>query len=420
MNDKELRRGEVLNRVKRGELKLTEAAELLELSYRQAKRLKKRYGEGGSKTLVPRNVGRASNRANDKRREQVLAFVRENYSGEPHERFGPTLASEHLATDHGLEVPRETLRRWMLAAGLWSRRRKRKPHRSRRQRKAHFGELIQVDGSHHDWLEGRASKGCMMNFVDDATGVALCRFSGEETTWAAADLLGAWVRQYGVPKALYCDWKNVYLRQPTSREAIEGIEPETQFGRMCAKLGIAIIAASSPQAKGRVERHHGTHQDRLIKKMRLQGIADYEAANRYLDEQYLPEHNAKFACEPSAGADFHRRLSKRLDFKWVFCLEAERLVSGDRVVRFENRFLQLKPKRNQALGSGARVTVQQAREGELQVVYESRAVAFEEIARPQPKARPEPKQRAARQGKKPSADHPWRKSLRSKKRAATT
>ena len=182
-----------------------------------------------------------------------------------------------------------------------------------------------------------------MNFVDDATGVALGRFSSEETTWAAADLLEAWVRQYGVPKALYCDWKNVYKRQPTAREAIEGIEPETQFGRMCAKLGIRIIAAASPQAKGRVERHHGTHQDRMIKKMRLKGIADYEAANRYLDEHYLGEHNA--ACEAAAGADFHRRLPKPLDLKWVFCLEAERVVSNDLVVRFENRFLQLKPKR---------------------------------------------------------------------------
>ena len=310
MNTKELRRGEVLSRVKRGELKLTEAAELLDISYRQAKRLKKRYGEGGSQALVHGNVGRASNRADSKRREQVLKLVRDNYSGEPQERFGPTLASEHLAADHGLEVPRETLRRWMLAAGLWSRRRKRKPHRSRRQRKAHFGELIQLDGSHHDWLEGRGPKGCMMNFVDDATGRALCRFSDEETTWAAADLLQAWVRQYGIPKALYCDWKNVYKRQPTSREALEGIEPETQFGRMCAKLDIGIIAASSPQAKGRVERHHGTHQDRLIKKMRLEGIADYEAANCYVDEKYLDEHNAKFVFEPSAGADFHRRLGR--------------------------------------------------------------------------------------------------------------
>ena len=124
---------------------------------------------------------------------------------------------------------------------------------------------------------------------------------------------------------------------------------------MCAKLGSGIITASSPQAKGRVERHHGTHQDRLIKKMRLEGIADYEAANRYVDEKYLDEHNAKFVYEPSAGADFHRRLPKRLDLKWVFCLEAERVVSNDLVVRFENCFLQLKPRRNQDVGAGARV-----------------------------------------------------------------
>ena len=330
MNDKELRRGEVLGRVKRGELKLSEAAQMLETSYRQTKRIWRRYAAGGRKALRHGNVGRVSNRAKPAEvRKRVLQLVREHYSGELHERFGPTLAAEHLWTDHDLKQSVRTLRRWMLAAGLWSRRRKRKAHRKRRQRKAHFGELIQVDSSHHQWLEGRGPKGCLMNFVDDATGVALWRFSGEETIWAAAELLEAWVRQYGVPKALYCDWKNVYKRKPTSREAIEGIEPETQFGRMCAKLGIRIIAASSPQAKGRVERHHGTHQDRMIKKMRLQGIADYEAANRYLGERYLPEHNAKFACEPAAEADFHQRLSKRLELKWVFCLEAERVVSND-------------------------------------------------------------------------------------------
>ena len=216
-----------------------------------------------------------------------------------------------------------------------------------------------------------------------------------------------------------CDWKNVYKRQPTSREALAGIKPATQFGRICAKLGIGIIAASSPQAKGRVERHHGTHQDRLIKKMRLEGIADYEAANRYVDEKYLDEHNAKFVFEPSAGADFHRRLPKRLELKWVFCLEAERVVSNDLVVRFENRFLQLKPRRNQDVGAGARVTVQQAREGELQVVYEGGdKVAFEEIARPQPKPRPEPQRRATPRRSTPAANHPWRQPLSAKKRAA--
>ncbi len=416
MSGKELKRVEVLSRVQRGELKLTEAADLLEMSCRQAKRLKKRYRWGGSKALVHGNVGRASNRADDERRQRVLDLVRKNDSGKPRERFGPTLAPEHLWTDHDLKLSVWTLRRWMLAAGLWSRRRKRQAHRQRRQRKAHFGERIQVDGSHHQWLEGRGPKGCLMNFVDDASGVALGRFSSEETTWAAADLLAAWVRQYGVPKALYCDWKNVYKRQPTSREAIEGIEPETQFGRMCAKLGIRIIAASSPQAKGRVERHHGTHQDRLVKKMRLEGIADDEAANRYLDEQYLREHNAKFACEPAAEADFHRRLPKRLDLKWVFCLEAERVVSNDLLVRFENRFLQLKAKRNQSLGAGARVTLEQGRDGELRVWFEGRAVALEEIDRPQPKGHGEPRQRAARQPRTPTADHPWRRPLLSPKR----
>ncbi len=344
--------------------------------------------------------------------------MREHYSGEPEERFGPTLAAEHLASDHGVEVARETLRGWLLAAGLWSRLRKRKAHRTRRQRRAHFGELIQVDGSHHDWLEGRARKGCLMNFVDDATGRALCRFSAEETIWAATDLLAAWVLKHGVPKALYCDWKNVYKRKPTSRELLAGIEPETQFGRMCAKLGIRIIAASSPQAKGRVERHHATHQDRLIKKMRLAGIADYEAANRYLDARYLDEHNAKFAHEPAAGANFHCRLSKRLDLKWVFCLEAERVVSNDWVVRYENRFLQLKPRRNQGLGTGARVTVQQARDGELRVVFGGRAVVSEEIAKPPRKARVEPKQREAPQPHKPAANHPWRRPLPPQKRVA--
>ncbi len=224
LNRAELRRSEVLSRVKRGELKLVEAAELMGVSYRQAKRLKKRYLEGGAKSLAHGNVGRSSNRAKPKEvRERALKLVRVHYSGGPRERFGPTLAAEHLAADHGLKVARETLRGWMLAEGLWSRSRKRKPHRRRRERKAHFGELIQLDGSHHDWLEGRGPKGCLMNFVDDATGLGLCRFSEQETTWAAADLLEAWVARYGVPRALYCDWKNVYKRKATAREAMEGI-----------------------------------------------------------------------------------------------------------------------------------------------------------------------------------------------------
>ena len=164
---------------------------------------------------------------------------------------------------------------------------------------------------------------------------------------------------------------------------------------MCAKLGITIMAASSPQAKGRVERHHGTHQDRLIKKMRLRGIVEYEAANRYLDEEYLAEHNERFACEPAAAAGFHQALPRGTELRGVFCCEYERVVSNDRVVRFENRCLQLKPKRNQGVGAGARVTVQQWRDESLQVRFDGHEIEHDVIATPTPQLRtkPAPQQR---------------------------
>lgn len=409
MSERELRRGEVLSRVERGELKLVEGAERLELSYRQAKRLYQRYKQGGTAALQHGNVGRRSNRAKPAElRERVLALVRERYGGGEPGGFGPTLAAEHLASDHGLKVDHETLRRWMKAAGVWRRRRKRSPHRQRRPAKEHFGELLQLDGSHHQWLEERGEKACLMNLVDDATGRGMFGFADEETTWAAADLLERWVRRYGLPQALYCDWKNVYLRQATTRETIEGIEPRTQFGRMCEKLGIRVIGASSPQAKGRVERHHGTHQDRLVKKMRLSGVADYEAANRFL-EGYEGEHNERFARRPAAAADYHLRLGKRQDLRRVFCLEQERVVSRDFVVRYENRWLQLKVRRNQPVGAGTLVRVEQWRDGSLHVAHEGRQIRFEEIAQPAPQPKPAPAAKRPAVGVTPKANHPWKR-----------
>jgi transposase len=281
--------------VKAGNLRLGEASELLELSYRQAKRIWARYRVGGGKALQHGNCGRRSNRAYPmKLRAAVLEQVKARY-----EDFGPTLAAEHLARDDGLEVPAETLRRWMRQAGLWPRQRRRKPYRQRRERKAHFGELVQLDGSFHDWLEERGRRGCLMHMVDDATTTALGRFSEQETIWAAAGVLRGWIERYGVPRALYTDWKNVYVRPPNAQERLRGEPAVRQFGRMCGKLGIRIIAASSPQAKGRVERAHGTHQDRLVKKLRLAGIANYEQANGYLHEHYLAEHNRRYA--PGCG-----------------------------------------------------------------------------------------------------------------------
>ena len=273
MSRRELRRVEVLSRVRGRELKLVDAAELVDLSYRQTKRLWKRYREEGAEGLKHRSAGRRSNRAKpEKFRRKVLGLVRRKYSGEEDQRFGPTLAAEHLSGEDSLEIDAETLRRWMLGEGLWSRERRRRAARKRRERKRHFGELVQLDGSVHDWLEGRGPEGCLLDMVDDATSTTWSRMSEKETIWDAVAVLRGWIERYGVPQALYTDWKNVYKREPTENEERRGEVPLTQFGRMCARLGIRILAASSPQAKGRVERNHGTHQDRLIKKMRRKKI----------------------------------------------------------------------------------------------------------------------------------------------------
>ena len=229
----------------------------------------------------------------------------------------------------------------MLAAGLWSRVRDAPQHRQRRERKAHFGELVQLDGSFEASLEDRGPTACLMHMVDDATSRSAGRFEPQETIWGAVRTLRGWIAAYGIPLALYTDWKNVYVRKPTEAELATGEAPLTQFGRMCATLGIRIIAARSPQAKGRVERGHGTHQDRLIKKLRRKGIRDYTAANTFLASAYLAGHNARFAQPPAAPEDFHTPVPVGLDLDQVFRLETARTVGHDWVVRHDTRLLQL-------------------------------------------------------------------------------
>ncbi len=231
MSSRELERVEVIGRVASGALQLKHAAEMLELSYRQTKRLWRRYREKGREGLKHRHAGQPSNRGKPKKlRQRVLQLIQKKYSGTEKERFGPTLAAEHLSEEDGIVVDHETLRRWMLSAGLWSRQRKRKKHYQRRERKAHFGELVQLDGSFHDWLEERGPRGCLMDMVDDATGRTVARLGKEETIWAAVGVLRAWIEHHGVPRALYTDWKNVYVRQATPKEALRGEAPVTQFG----------------------------------------------------------------------------------------------------------------------------------------------------------------------------------------------
>jgi transposase len=413
MSLQELKRVGVLSRVKAGTLSLVAAATMLGVSYRQAKRLAQRYRRDGAKGLRHRSAGRRSNRGTTpKQRERVLRLVRAKYGGSVAERFGPTLAAEHLASEDGITIDHETLRRWMLAAGLWSRARKRSPHRRRRERQAHFGELVQMDGSFHPWFEGRAPESCLLTLVDDATGKTLGRFGAQETIWAAVRVLRAWIDRFGIPQALYTDWKNVYVRVPNAEERVTGAEPLTQFGRMCATLGIRIIPASSPQAKGRIERNHGTQQDRLVKKLRRKGIADIETANMFLETEYWADHNARFARPPASPDDFHVRMPARGELDRVFQLEETRTVSNDWVVRYDNRFLQLE-RQSRLAPARSKVLVREDVTGQIEIRYRDRAMRWTEIVAPvvstaslglaacpasPPKSRP----------RIPCADHPWR------------
>ena len=415
LSKKELNRVEVMGRVKAGSLRLCEAAEMLELSYRQSKRIWARYRAGGAKALQHGNCGRVSNRAyRGEFRAAVLKRVQTRY-----EDFGPTLACEHLASDDGLAVHAETLRRWLKEAGLWQRQRRRKPYRQRREAKAHFGELVQLDGSFHEWLEERGPRGCLMHMVDDATTQALGWFSAEESIWAAAAVLRRWIERYGVPQALYTDWKNVYVRPPNAQERMRGEPAVTQFGGMCAKLGIDIIAASSPQAKGRVERAHGTHQDRLVKKLRLAGITNYEQANAYLDEHYLADHNRRYAHAAAAPADYHRRRPTPRQLDEVFWLEEQRVVSEDWVVHYRSRLLQLDRPSRPRVPAKSRVLVRENQAGEVAIHYRDQRLVFRELkpastelsegrdAAPSP-APPSPR---LRRSLSPASNHPWRQGF---------
>ena len=365
MSQKERARLAMLERVKDGLMTIKESSEVLGISYRQARRVHRRYEDEGDEGLVHRSRGRPSNRAKPaETKDAVVQLYLERYCD-----FGPTLASEKLLERDGYQVDHETLRRWLLEKGLWKKRRKRSGHRKRRERKAHFGELVQLDGSHHRWFEDRGGKGCLMNMVDDATGTTLARMGMEETTKGAMEVLWAWIEKYGVPKALYVDRKSVYVtdREPTVEEQLSGQIPMTQFGKACEKLGIEIITAHSPQAKGRVERNHGVYQDRLVKELRLAGIDDVRSADTFV-VGYADSLNTRFAVEPRSQADFHRPLPDGLDLTKVFCREESRRIGNDWVVRYSNRFFQVSRQSNLPPSKGA-ITIQEHLDGSIHLIY---------------------------------------------------
>src|SRR5438105_1262018 len=303
MSRKERKRLTIMAGVKSDDLTLVQAAGLANLSYRQVKRVWRRYQDQGDAGLVHRLRGRASPRRKDPElRARILARVEDRYAD-----FGPTLAAEYLLGE-GLKVDHETLRRWLVAEGTREVRRRRQQHRQWRERKPCFGAMVQLDGSDHDWFEGRRARAVLMVMVDDATGEVWAQFFEQETTRASYDIFEGWVRRRGVPQGVYPDRDSIYRceAEGSLADQLAGKEPQTQFGRAMEQLGVELILANSPQAKGRVERMNGTLQDRLVKALRLEGISDLTAANKYLRQTFLPALNRRFKVKPASATDVHR------------------------------------------------------------------------------------------------------------------
>lgn len=340
MSKKELERKTLLDSHDCGKLTLKEVAVKLSLSYRQVKRIWKRYQREREKGLIHKGRKRKPANAHPEIfRNQILEIYQNKYY-----EFGPTFAAEKLLEDDRKEIHPETLRLWLKAEGLWSRKRKRKTYRERRERRESFGDLLQIDGSIHCWFEGADEKSCLLNIVDDATGISFALLDKGETTEILLRAFKRWIEKYGIPKAVYVDLKSVYVSPKRLKEKYDDDllikEGFSVFEQVCKALNIEIIRAYSAQAKGRVERKHGVFQDRLVKDLKLYNIKTFEAANAYLENKFLDKVNNKFA-KPPVGIDVHRDASSYGDLNQIFCWKYRRQLKNDWTIQFKREYFQV-------------------------------------------------------------------------------
>lgn len=340
MTREEIQRYQIIRKVLDREINQQEASGVLRLSDRQIRRIAKRVKVEGEAGVMHRSRGRPGNRSiKASFKEKVLRLYRAYYEG-----FGPTLASEKLLERDCVKVNDETLRLWLIKEALWQVKSRRvRKSLSWRERKAHFGEMVQLDGSHHDWLEQRGPKLVLMGYIDDATGRFYGRFYGYEGTMPAMDSLKGYIRQYGIPKSIYLDRHSTYKinKKESYRDwPFRDKQELTQFGRACQQLGIELIYASSPQAKGRVERVFETLQDRLTKELRLAKASGCKEANIVL-ERYLYGFNKKFEVAAKRKGDLHRPADKRIPLDDILSFQTQRSLRNDRTVLHNNRWYQV-------------------------------------------------------------------------------
>lgn len=415
MSGKRLALIEVIEKIAARRLSQVAGAKQLGMSTRHLRRLQRQYHAMGTSSLQSKRIGRPSNhQISDTVKEKVLLIMKEHYAD-----FGPTLAHEKLTEQHGFTFSVEWLRQLMISNQLWQGKKAKKTaiHQSR-PRRAAFGELVQIDGSPHDWFEGRAPRCCLIVFVDDATSrIMALHFAEQETTQAYFQACRQHLAEHGRPVSYYSDKFGVF--RINQKEAKTGTG-ETQFGRAMRELGIELICANSPQAKGRVEKMNGTLQDRLIKEMRLSNISDIPTANAFLPE-FITDYNQRFAKAAASPEDAHRQAVPEADtLSLIFSEQHQRKLSKNLQLSYHNVIYQIQTKQPSYAMRGAVVTVCEGQSG-VTLLYKQSALSYTTIDKHNQPAPVIPRKQALSTHRKttPKADHPWRKAYKPS-RATTT
>lgn len=405
MNQKERDRLKVLEEAKKRGITQKQAAEQMGVSERWVRKLLARMRKQGDRAVIHGLRGRSSNRKiPEAERERAVKVVKREYSD-----FGPTLASEYLSERQGMNVSRETLRGWMMAAQLWKPRRQRieRIHQWR-PRRSQVGELVQWDTSEHDWLEGRGEKLYLVLMIDDSSSRALARFVRHDSTAENMRTLRAYLKRWGRPVAVYTDKAGLFKinRPQRIEEQLQGEQPKTQIGRALDELGIGWIAAHSPQAKGRVERFFGTAQDRLVKGMRKAGVCTLQEAQRYLERVYLPMWNRRFTVEPANATDAHRPLGPEHDLASILSHVETRTVSQDYTLQVGRVRYQIARSSVVAGLRGAAVRVEQRLDGSTAVRFRQQYVAVS-VCQQRPPKPPQPTRIQTPETRTGGRQHDW-------------
>lgn len=389
----------IFDRLKKGEISQRGAATTLRCSVRWVRKKYKRYKQQGAEGLVHRSRGKPSHRLWDaEQKDKAMALFEGVFSG-----FGPTFAAQKLEAMYGIKINRETLRKNMIKHGHWLGRKRKIKHREQRERKSYFGEMVQLDGSPHDWFEGRGPRCTLINFIDDATSaIIVMMLIPSESTKGVMSAFRTYVEQYGRPLSLYIDFGSVF-RVNTNNPENDKI---TQFGRLCKELDVTMKFAHSPQAKGRVERSHGTQQDRLIKELRLANINTVDEANKFIREVYIPQHNQSFARPAAKEGNVHRPING-FDLNTIFCLKETRILQNDFTLQYKKRIVQLNAHQQAVIRPKEIVTIHEHFDETIALFIRSIPLHFTELQTRPIKQRPQPVIRNDFYIK-PAANHPWR------------